>query len=113
MQNTKASTKSTKIHSGDCDVEAALDDGELEGPDLSPSKTQAPEEGEKIRKLNDGGKQTMPAVRRSTRGGRSRNSSIALEVDLDELDVSDLDKSEESLGHDIYVEPKPKSAKAT
>ena len=55
----------------------------------------------------------MPAVRRSTRGGRSRNSSIALEVDLDELDVSDLDKSQESQGCDVYVEPKPKSAKAT
>ena len=128
-QKTKASTKSTKVHSGEGAVEEESagkhvefknkefakvdDDVELEGPDLSPSKTQMPDENVKSRKLNDGGKQTMPAVKRSARSGRSRVSSIALEIDLDELDVDELDRSQKSDDGDEFVEPRAKSVKAT
>ena len=70
----------------------------LEGPDLSPSKTQAAPTDEdgaaaKTRKLNNGGKQTMPAVKKSARSGRSRNSSIAYEIALEDLDLDELDIS--------------------
>jgi hypothetical protein len=76
------------VHSADLG-----DDLEVEGPDLSPSKTQIPDLDGKIKKLNDGGKHTVGAVRRSTRARNSRNSSIALEIDLDELDIDEQEKS--------------------
>lgn len=55
----------------------------------------------------------MPAVKKSARSGRSRNSSIAYEIALDELDVDELDISQKSAEADLFVEPGPKSVKAT
>jgi hypothetical protein len=53
----------------------------------------------------------MLAVKQSTRTGRSRRS-ISYELALDDLDVDELDISQKS-DNDDYMEPKPKSVKAT
>lgn len=95
------------MHSNDFDFVL-----EFEGPDLRLIKTQILDLDRKTKILNNCGKHTVGAVGSSKRPRNWRNGSIALVIDLGELDIDELDKSKKSDGNDIFEEPMIKSTKA-